>query len=83
MTLNNADMRDKTPARCASECLCIQRFIQKGLGSRVYNMCAIVCEQELFDYLDDPNNADMHEIMPNKFVAFKGPKMVTKFHEGS
>lgn len=38
-------------------------------------------DMELFDYLDDPNNADMHEVMPNKFVAFKGPKYETKFHD--
>lgn len=37
-------------------------------------------DMALFDYLDDPNNADMHEIMRGKFVAFKGPKAETKFH---
>jgi len=36
---------------------------------------------ELFDFLDDPNNADMHEVIRNKFIAFKGPKRETKFHE--
>mmetsp|Transcript_25111 Transcript_25111/g.56686 ORF Transcript_25111/g.56686 Transcript_25111/m.56686 type:complete len:446 (-) Transcript_25111:48-1385(-) len=36
---------------------------------------------EWYDYCDHPNHADLHEIVPGKFVAFKGPKQETVYHK--
>ena len=55
------------------------RGMYKAKCNNIIDMDAF--DAEFFDFLDDPNNADMHEVMTNKFVAFKGPKAETKFHE--
>ena len=57
----------------------VLRGMHKAAETKVLDLAKF--DKELFDYLDDPNNADMHEIMPHKFVAFKGPKAETMFHE--
>jgi len=33
-----------------------------------------------FEYCDHPGTADLHAIVPGKFVAFKGPKKTGAFH---
>lgn len=35
---------------------------------------------EWFEYCDHPGTADLHSVVPNKFVAFKGPKKTGAFH---
>ncbi len=36
---------------------------------------------EWFEYCDHPGTADLHCILPGKFVAFKGPKQQGAFHK--
>mmetsp|Transcript_21356 Transcript_21356/g.44866 ORF Transcript_21356/g.44866 Transcript_21356/m.44866 type:complete len:466 (-) Transcript_21356:10-1407(-) len=37
---------------------------------------------ELYEYCDHPSMADLHVIMPDKFVAFKGPHATTYYKDG-
>jgi len=37
---------------------------------------------ELYEYCDHPSMADLHVIMPNKFIAFKGPHATTYYKDG-
>lgn len=58
----------------------IARGVQKAHGHGMIDLATF--DIELYEYCDHPSMADLHVIVPGKFVAMKGPHTRASFRDG-
>jgi hypothetical protein len=66
-------------------CVYIYIYIHKhtNIQAKSLNLVNLqTFDLETYEYCDHPSNADMHVIVPGKFIAMKGPHARTYFRDG-